>query len=120
MDNLYFIESDIHEIIDLKIRELLSKYKLDSSNLIVYDMEEVNISDAIVDLDTYSLFGEKKVVFCKNATFLSSGKSEIEHNIPLLEKYLNNPNPDNILIISCSKLDGKKNIAKLIKEKCNL
>ena len=48
-------------------------------------MEEVNVADAIIDLDTYSLFNEQKIVLCKNSNFLSSGKMEIDHNIILLE-----------------------------------
>ena len=120
MNNLYFIESDTKELIDIKVGEILKENKLSLENLITYDMEETNISDAIIDLDTYSLFNERKVILCKNAIFLASGKSEIDHNIELLEKYLNNPNPDNILILAVSKSDGKKNIVKLVKEKCQV
>ena len=120
MNNLYFIETDKFELLDIKVNEILKENDLSRDNLITYDMEEVNIADAIIDLDTYSLFNERKVVLCKNATFLSSGKSEINHNVELLEKYLNNPNPNNILIIGTNKSDGKKNIVKLIKEKCKI
>lgn len=120
MNNLYLIETNAHEILDIKIKEILQNNKLTTDNLITYDMEEINIADAIVDLDTYSLFNEPKVVLCKNSTFLSSGKCEINHNTNLLEKYLNNPNPNNILVISVDKLDGKKNISKLVKEKCKI
>ena len=119
MNNLYLIESDNYDTISLKVRDILKDNNLSTDNLITYDLEEVNVSEAIIDLDTYSLFNEKKVVFGKNATFLSTGKTEIEHDIELFEKFINNPN-DNILIISCNKLDGKKNIVKLVKEKFKL
>lgn len=120
MNNLYFIETDNLEILNIKLEEIINKNKLDINNLITYDMEESNISDAIIDLDTYSLFNERKIVLCKNSVFLSSGKTEIDHDISLLEKYLNNPNPNNILILSVSKSDGKKNIVKLVKDKCEI
>lgn len=120
MNNLYFIEIDNFELLDIKVGEILKSNNLSRDNLIIYDMEEVNVSNAIMDLDTYSLFNERKVVLCKNSVFLSSSKSEIDHDIELLEKYLNNPNPDNILIISVNKSDGKKNIVKLVKEKCQV
>ena len=71
------------------------------------------------DLDTYGFFGERKVIYANDAFFLTTSKGEIEHNIDSFIKYINNPSPDNILIISCSKLDGKKNICKLVKEKFN-
>ena len=118
MNNLYLIETNNVYLLNLKINEILEKNNLSIDNLITYDMEEVNISDAIIDLDTYSLFNEKKAVLCKNSLFLSSQKTEIEHNIKLLEKYINNPNPNNILIISVDKLDNKKNIVKLLNDKC--
>lgn len=120
MNNLYFIETDNLEILDIKVKEILKENKLSIDNLLTYDMEEVNISDAIVDLDTYSLFNEQKIVLCKNCVFLTTTKYEINHNIDSLEKYLNNPNPNNILILSSNKTDGKKNIVKLVKSKCQV
>lgn len=120
MNNLYFIESDSFNLIIVKVKEILAKRQIDFDNLVIYDMEETNISSAIMDLDTYSLFNEPKAILCKNAVFLTSAKSEINHDTTLLDKYLNNPNPNNILIITAHKLDGKKNIAKLVKEKCQI
>ncbi len=117
MNNLFIIESDNNDEILIKLRELLKeKY----AKLITYDLSEVNIDLVINELDTYSFFNEEKIVYAKNADFLTSTKSLIEHNISKLEKYLINPNLNNILIISCSKMDGKKNIVKLIKEKCQI
>ena len=120
MNNLYFIETDSKELLDIKVNEILKNNKLTVDNLITYDMEENNISLAIMDLDTYSLFNSKKVILCRDCVFLSSNKSEIEHDLELLTKYLNNPNPDNILVLSVDKSDGKKNITKLVKEKCKV
>ena len=120
MNNIYFLESDIFDLLEIKLNELLEKLGLSRDNLIIYDMEETNISKAIMDLDTYSLFNEKKVVYCQDCVFLTSNKSEIEHDIDIFTKYLNNPNPDNILIISCSKADSKKNIVKLLKNKADI
>lgn len=120
MDNIYLIETDSEEIIHQKIEDILKQNKLSKDNLIIYDMEEVNVLVAIMDLDTYGFFNETKVVHCKNSFFLGTGKGEIEHSIDTLTKYLNNPNPNNILILSVSKCDGKKNIVKLLKEKANV
>lgn len=127
MHNIYFLESDNHILLDMKIDEILKENKIEKDKLIVYDMETVNVLDAINDLDTYSFFNETKVIYCKNAQFLTSSKSEIEHNLDAFSKYINNPNKANILIISCSKADSKKNVVKLLKKEaeclnveCNL
>ena len=119
MNNLYFLESDSNSLINLKIKEILKKLKIDEE-IITYDMDEVNISDAIMDLDTYSLWQERKIIHAKNANFLGTTKSDIEHDINSLSKYLNNPNQNNIFFISCVKADSKKNIVKEIKKICNV
>ena len=120
MNNLFLIESTNEAIIKTLIDDILKKNKFNKDELITYDMEEVNVSDAIVDLDTYGMFTNRKIVHIKNALFLTTETGEIEHNLEVFKKYLDNPNPDNILIISCSKMDGKKNICKLVKEKCTV
>ena len=120
MNNLYYIESKNYESLKIKVDEILKKHKLSHENLIIYDMEETNISSVIMDLDTYDLFNNIKIILCKNCTFLGSSKVEINHDTLVLEKYLNNPNPNNILILSNSSIDGKKNIAKLVKETCEV
>ncbi len=120
MNNLYFIECDNNELIKIKIEDLLKENKLSENNLVTYDMEETNVYDAIMDLDTYGFFNETKVIHCKNSIFLTSSKSEIDHDLESLTKYLNNPNKNNILILSCSKVDGKKNIVKVVKDKCKI
>ena len=116
MNNLYFIESDNHIILDKYVREILNDNKIDEEELIRYDLDEVNISDVIMELNTYGLFTNKKIVFASNATFLTTDKSEINHDVDEFIKYINNPS-DNILILSFRKLDGKKNVCKLVKEK---
>ena len=120
MKNLYYIETEYIDILNNKVDSILKDNNLTRDNLIMYDMENTSITDAIIDLNTVSLFGDRKVVLCKNSIFLTTSKSEIEHNIEYLEKYLNNPNPDNILILSCNKSDGKKNIVKLVKKVCEV
>jgi len=116
MNNLYFIESDNHIILDKYVKEILKDNKIIEEELIRYDLEEVNISDVIMELNTYGLFTSRKIVFANNATFLTTDKSDINHDVDEFIKYVNNPS-DNILILSCRKLDGKKNVSKLVKEK---
>ena len=112
--NNYLIIGENDTVINLELKKIL---KDNYDNLVTYDMENVNISNAIMDLDTYGFFNEKKYVYAKNAKFLTSEKTDINHDIDILKKYLDNPNQDNTLIISCNKLDNKKNIVKLVKDK---
>lgn len=117
MSNLYLIETDNFKLIDRETKKILKENGFSEDELIKYDLSMTTTTTLINELDTYSIFQEKKAVLGYDATFLTTVKSEIEQNINILENYINNPNPINILIIACSKLDGKKNICKLIKSK---
>ena len=117
MNNLYLIETDNFNLIEKETKKILKNNNFKEDELIKYDLSTTKTQTLINELDTYSIFQEKKAVLGYDAIFLTTTKSEIEQDIKVLEDYINNPNPSNILIIACSKLDGKKNICKLIKNK---
>lgn len=117
MNNLYLIETNNLNLINKEVKKILLKNHFFEEELIKYDLSEVSTITVINELDTYSIFQDKKAVLGYDAKFLTTEKSEIEQNINVLEDYINNPHSSNILIIACSKLDGKKNICKLIKNK---
>ena len=116
MNNYLIISSD-----SITINETINKIIKDNGveEIIKYDLEQSSINDLIENLDTYSLFSNKKAVIGLNAYFLGSSKqnkNQIEHDTTSLEKYLINPS-DNILILVCEKVDNKKKITKLVNEK---
>ncbi len=76
-----------------------------------YDLEENSVDSVIEDLDTYSLFSNKKVIIVKNIDLLDIDSKDTKHII----KYLNNPNNDNLLIMLSNKLDTRKKITKELK-----
>lgn len=117
MTNLYFIESDNHIILNKILEDIVKENKFNLDDVIKFDLSERNISEVITELDTYGLFSDRKIVFAYDAIFLSSDKSEIDHDIDAFTKYINNPKEDSVLVLACRKLDGKKNIVKLVKEK---
>jgi len=86
----------------------------DGLNISRYDMSETEIIDIINDALTMSLFEENKIIICENAlVFSSSLKAETS-----FEEYLNNPNPNTIMIfiLNEEKLDERKKITKIIKK----
>ena len=114
--NTYIIESTDYIVINTRIKDILNKNKLTSDMIIKYDLLETPISVAIEDLDTYNFLSSNKVVVCDNAYFLTSSKPKgaVAHNEEELERYLNNPSSDNILILICDKLDTRKKLVKLV------
>jgi len=109
-DELFLIKENIKKIIK----------STDDINIVKYDLESTNLKNILEDADSISMFDDKKVIIVENSfIFIRTTKKTIEQPTELLEQYLNNINPDTILIFitNSQKLDSVKKIVKLIKEK---
>ena len=115
MNNIYLIYGNDYSL----IKKEIDKIAKGKSDVLRYDLSEVNVEEALDEASCASLFGDAKVVIGENALFLTSNSNGIEHNLDYLTKYVNYENHDNILILSAitDKLDERKKIVKLIKEK---
>ena len=122
MKTIYLIQSNDYILINESINSILKENKLGHDCLIKYDLSEVSVDMVIEDLDTYNFLVEKKVIVCDNVLFLGSSKSKSDnnHEIEVFTKYLNNPSSENILIIVSDKLDERKSVVKLLKEKAKV
>ncbi|MDR3190188.1 MAG: DNA polymerase III subunit delta [Lactobacillaceae bacterium] len=91
-----------------------------SMNLAPFDMREVPLGYAIDDARSIPFFGDKRVVIIDNAGFLTGETGgKIEHQVDDLIEYIEHPEPQTILVIFApfEKLDGRKKITKLLKER---
>lgn len=81
-----------------------------------YDLEEKHLDQALEDLDTYGFLSNKKVIVIQNIEFIKYDdfKDSCEH----LFKYIENSNPDNLLIIEAKKLNNTSKITKKLKSSC--
>ena len=108
-------------LIDKEIKKVILDNKIDDINIVHYDLENTKIEDIIEDLSSVSLFGEKKLIIVDNAYIFTgtTNKKLLEQNTDILEKFLKNNNCDNIVIFNIlkEKLDERKKIVKVIKEK---
>jgi len=114
--NSYLIESNDYEAIEIKIKEIKTKEKFDDIDNSIYDLEETTLDNAIEDLDTYGFLSNKKVIIIKHIEIIKydQEKKYIDH----LLKYIDNPNPNNLLIIVAEKLNNSTKIAKELKKIC--
>ena len=111
---IYLLNSLEQFLIKKEIDKILKENNIDSINVNEYDLEENNLKEIIDDCSTYSLFSDKKAIIVKNSYLYTSKKSN-EEDLKLLEEYLNNYNPDTILIfVTNDKLDERKKVTKLI------
>lgn len=93
-------------LIDLEIKKIIKN--ITAMNVIRYDLENDTFKNLLDEIQTVSLFDEKKVVIVENLFKINSNE---EKN---LEEYLNNPNPDVILIIHETKPDERRKIIKKV------
>lgn len=109
----YLIESSDFLSFQNEKDKLIKDKKFDSSLISIYDLEEVELSNALEDLDTYGLLSNKKVIILLNIENIKydDNKKDIDHLI----KYIENPNPDNLLIIYSKGNNTLKTIKELKK-----
>lgn len=113
---LYLLNTQENFLINKEKDKIIKENNIDEINVNEYDLEETSIKDIIDDCSTYSLFNEKKVVVVNNSYLFTSKKSK-EEDLKILEDYLNNYNPDTILIFTLNdKLDERKKVTKLIRK----
>lgn len=111
-------------LIKKEINKIKAENQIDDINISTYDLEDCSIEQVIDDASTISLFAENKFILCENAYIFTgaTNKKLPEQNTKVLETYLENENPNTILIftINKEKLDERKKIVKTLKEQKNL
>ena len=108
---VYLIIANSYHLLEDEIRKIFSS--MDDVEVIDYAKSSIK---EIVELCGYiSLFDDTKKIVVKNCNFFTNkGNTDLS----LLEKYLENPNPNTTIIFTNSdKADERKKIFKLIKEK---
>lgn len=103
-----------------KIDQIKKDAALDDLAWTYYDLETTSLSNIIDEANSVSLFATKRGIYVDNAyIFTATTNKKLPPQDPtLLEKYLNNPNPNTILIfgVNKDKIDVRKKISKKIKE----
>ena len=112
----YLIESIDSLSLKKERDNLIKENNFLDAEISIYDLEEVEIENALEDLDTYGFLSSKKVIIIQNIESIKYDdyKKDIDH----LFKYIDNPNSDNLLIIEARKLNNTLKITKELKKKC--
>ncbi len=116
--NTYLIYGTDYSLIKREIDNIVSGI----TDVVKYDLSESKIDDLLDDASCISLFGDKKVLIGENAFFLTGVNTNINHDIDYLSNYLEDDNHDNIVILSVvsEKLDERKKIVKILKNKAKV
>lgn len=90
----------------------------DAGTAVRFDYEEDGIEEALLELQTVSLFLQQPVVVLRNCTgFLTQGKSNGQ--LDMLENYIQNPVGSRtlVVIVPGDKLDERKKVTKAAKRR---
>ena len=99
-----------NEIIKEHINKIIKENNINRESISSYDLETDNIMSALEDINTLSIFSDKKLVIVYNIESLI--KKDDKNNdlyVSELIKYLNNQS-DNILIITGKSLPNRKKL----------
>lgn len=107
---MYLLISDNYFIVSYKIKEIIKNNS--QAEVIKFDLQDNTLEEVMNALNTLNLFMTKKIVIVYNSESITESKE--------LEKYLNNPLEDNILVMVANSLDERKKITKLLKSKLKL
>ncbi len=105
--NLSLINKEIDKLID------------NNEEKVIYDLDDNTINELLNDALSMSMFSDKKYIICKNTNFLLSTATINEEDQTYLTNYLNDNNKINTIIFTVlsDKLDDRKKIVKLFREK---
>lgn len=115
--NNYLLETTDFTALKTEIDKIIKKEKFTDALTSTYDAKELQLENALEDLDTYGFLSDKKVIVINNIDGIN--QEDEEKNLKHLYKYLENPNPDNLLIITSSKLNNTLKVTKELKKKMN-
>ena len=116
---IYLLYGTNYFLIKREIEKIKLENNIESIDINNYNLENTILDNILDDALTLSLFSQKKMIIVDNSYIFTSSvrKKGLDHNIDLLNKYIENPNPDTILIfvVNEEKIDDRKKIVKLIK-----
>jgi len=119
---IYLISSSSIRLMEDEINKIVKNNPYTS-----FDLNAISLDDILEEASYFSLFDEKKYMIIKNATIFGSTKKKITDEEKTAKKdeklinYLEEPNPNTVLIFTLNnKIDSKKKICKIIKEKHKL
>src|SRR5690554_2506141 len=122
MGKIYLFLGEEPLIIGNKIKALISKAASDEYNTNIYDLDEENVSKVVQDAITMPFISHIKVVVIKNPHFLTSTKTNIDHDVNVFIDYITNPFASTILIIDAGGLNlhKRKEVVKLLMKKAEV
>lgn len=119
---VYLLTGLEHHLFDETVDRLKKGIKgVDDGSVIRFDLEETAVETMIEEADTLPFLQDHKLIIASNAAFLTGKerkKNDVEHQIAVLEAWLENPSPTAtvVFIAPYETLDGRKTIVKKMRK----
>lgn len=100
-----------------QLEKIKKEYSFSDLDIRFYNFLDVTMKDILEDATTFPLFSNKKMIIVENVSLFSTTAKSSDDTLKL-ENYLQNPNPDTILVFVTEeeKLDTRKKIVKQLIE----
>ncbi|MDR2833754.1 MAG: DNA polymerase III subunit delta [Streptococcaceae bacterium] len=122
IDPVYLIYGEEDYLLN-QLTTALERYALpdgiDEMSRSIYDLTQTSLSQIIMEAREIPFFSEKRLIFAKNPTFLTSKKttSGPNHNLDELLDYLKSPSDTAILVFVVNgAVDGRSKVVKALKK----
>lgn len=122
---IYFVQGQDQYLLDLVRQQFLQVIQPEDRalNFAQFDLTETPLGVAIDDARSVPFFGDRRVVMLDKPYFFTGErtKNNIDHHTQDLIDYIQQPEPQTTLVIFApyEKLDNRKKLTKLIKERSN-
>lgn len=105
-------------LIKQEIKKIIEENKISKQDISYFDLEQDNLKNILDDASTFSLFSNNRLIIIENSYIFTGNITKKKQDTTYLEKYLKNPNKNNIVIftILTEKLDSRKKIVNLFKD----
>ena len=119
---VYLLTGTEQHLLDETIKKLIRAVPgMTSSEVNRFDLEEIPIQAVLEVADELPFLVDHKLIVAKNCSFLKAtdnSKEKQNHQLELLEKWLENPSPTAtvVFVAPYEKLDARKKITKKIKK----
>lgn len=119
---IYLLTGLEHHLFDETVDRLKKAIEgVDDASVIRFDLEETVMEEVIEEADTLPFLQDHKLIIATNAVFLTGKerkKNDVEHNLTVLEAWLENPSPTAtvVFIAPYETLDGRKTIVKKMRK----
>lgn len=97
MEKVYLLLGESSYLIKERIEKIKEEFGRDELNINKFDAEETHLNDILLELQTLSFFGDKKLIVVENVEAFNKYS---EHDLESFIHYIKNPSDDIVLILT--------------------